>query len=160
GAVLNRDNFWDGRANHNFNGQNPFGDTANTGVSIGNSSLASQADGPPNNGTEMSCAGRPFNGHQNDTGSLATKLLARSPLQHQLVDPTDSVLGRLSAAPNPGLLPCGTSPQCTYTDLIVAAFDPAIAADPLNNFSRIWGQAIQAYESTLIPDRTPMDLYL
>ena len=59
-AVYNRDNFWDGRANHNFNGFNPFGNTGNNGdgnlVNMTNSSLASQADGPPNNPVEMSCA--------------------------------------------------------------------------------------------------------
>ena len=159
GAVFNRDNFWDGRANHNFNGLNPFGATANAGGSMGNligsSSLASQADGPPNNGVEMSCAGRTFNG----SNSLAAKLLARTPLQYQLVDPTDSVLSMLSAWPMPGL-ECGDGNLCTYTDLIKAAFGTEIANDAQNKFSRIWGQAIQAYEATLIPDQTPMDNYL
>ena len=28
----------------------------------------------------------------------------------------------------------------------------------INNFSSIWGQAVQAYEATLVPDRTPYDL--
>src|SRR5262245_19898424 len=161
GAVFNRDNFWDGRANHNFNGLDPFGTTANAGGTMGslmgNSSLASQADGPPNNGTEMSCAGRTFNG----PNSLAAKLLARPALQYQSVDPTDSALGMLSAWPATGLL-CGddhtgTHP-CMYTELIEKAFGSGIDAD--NHFSRIWGQAIQAYESTLIPDQTPMDRYL
>jgi len=45
-----------------------------------------------------------------------------------------------------------------YTELIEAAFGSGIDAD--NLFSRIWGQAIQAYESTLVPDQTPMDRYL
>ena len=161
GAVFNRDNFWDGRANHNFNGGDPFGATANAGDAvgnlIGNSSLASQADGPPNNPTEMSCAGRPFNG----VNSLAAKLLARPALQYQYVDPTDSALGMLSAWPAPGLQ-CGDDHAgmhpCMYTDLIEAAFGSGIDAD--NRFSRIWGQAIQAYEATLIPDQTPMDNYL
>src|SRR5712691_836571 len=159
GAVFNRDNFWDGRANHNFNGVNPFGATANAGGTlgglIGNSSLASQADGPPNNGVEMSCAGRPFNGGN----SLAEKLLARPALQHQYVDPTDSVLSMLSAWPMPGL-ECGDGNLCTYTDLIKAAFGTEIANDAQNKFSRIWGQAIQAYEATLIPDQPPMDRFL
>ncbi len=151
GAVFNRDNFWDGRANHAFNGLDPFGNTPNGGgsLSIANGSLASQAVGPPNNPTEMSCAGRAFNG----PGSLAAKLLARPPLAHQLVSPGDGVLGGLSAAPDNGL-------TVTYQDLIAAAFPADLAADAQAQFSRIWGQAIQAYEATLVPDQTPLDRYL
>src|SRR5207237_8497810 len=54
GAVFNRDNFWDGRANHIFNGMDPFGATGNGSgpLAVGNDSLASQAVGPPNNATE------------------------------------------------------------------------------------------------------------
>src|SRR5438034_10684223 len=78
-ATFNRQNFWDGRANDNFNGSDPFGLTGNAGAGIGqtatNSSLASQAVGPPNNPTEMSCEGRTFNG----PNSLAAKMLARTP---------------------------------------------------------------------------------
>jgi len=52
-AVFNRQNFWDGRANDNFNGNDPFGNTENQlgqiGPTVTNSSLASQAVGPPNN---------------------------------------------------------------------------------------------------------------
>ena len=151
GAVFNRDNFWDGRANHAFNGVDPFGNTGNGGgsLSIANGSLASQAVGPPNNGTEMSCAGRGFNG----PGSLGSKLLARQPLAHQLVSPGDGVLGALSASPANGL-------TVSYQDLIAAAFPAALSADAEAQFSRIWGQAIQAYEATLIPDQTPLDRYL
>jgi cytochrome c peroxidase len=151
GAVFNRDNFWDGRANHVFNGMNPFGGTGNGAgpLAVGNGSLASQAVGPPNNDTEMSCSGRTFNG----AGSLGAKLLARQPLHQQLVDPSDSVLGALSAAPANGLV-------ASYQDLINAAFPAALAADAQNQFSRIWGQAVAAYEATLIPDRTPLDRYL
>ena len=151
GAVFNRDNFWDGRANHVFNGINPFGSSANGNGSLvaGNSSLASQAVGPPNNDTEMSCGGRTFNG----PGSLAAKLLARQPLRQQFVDPSDSVLGLLSATPANGLL-------ASYQELINAAFPGWLSSDAQNQFSRIWGQAIAAYESTLIPDQTPFDRYL
>jgi cytochrome c peroxidase len=150
-AVFNRDNFWDGRANHNFNGSNPFGGTGNGSgpISVSNSSLASQAVGPPNNDTEMSCLGRQFNG----PNSLAAKMLARTPLRWQLVDKNDSVLGSLSAAPAYGL-------TVTYQTLISAAFAPALASDAQNQFSRIWGQAIAAYEATLVPDQTPLDRYL
>jgi cytochrome c peroxidase len=151
GAVFNRDNFWDGRANHTFNGQNPFGSSANGGgpqVLTANASLASQAVGPPNNDTEMSCGGRTFNG----SNSLAAKMLARTPLRNQYVDPSDGVLGALSASPGKGL-------TVSYQALINAAFGPSIASDAQNQFSRIWGQAIGAYESTLVPDQTPYDRY-
>lgn len=152
-AVFNHDNFWDGRANHNFNGNNPFGDTANNGdgnlVDMTNSSLASQADGPPNNSTEMSCDGRHFNG----AGSLGTKLLARQPLQHQHVDSNDSVLGALASSSGMGL-------SETYGDLIASAFGDADPSSQANKFSSYWGQAVQAYESTLVSDQTPMDKYL
>src|SRR5439155_5179875 len=101
-AVFNRQNFWDGRANDNFNGNDPFGLTGNAGGAIGttvtNSSLASQAVGPPNNPTEMSCEGRTFNG----PNSLAAKMLARTPLMNQMAHPQDSALGGLSNGPNPG----------------------------------------------------------
>jgi cytochrome c peroxidase len=77
GAVFFRDAFWDGRANHTFNGVDPFGQTANASgalATVSNAALASQAAGPPNNDVERSCAGRTFNG----PGSLGTKLLART----------------------------------------------------------------------------------
>jgi len=152
-AAFNRDNFWDGRANNTFNGNDPFGLTLNMLGAIGNpvrnGSLASQAVGPPNNPTEVSCAGRSFNG----PGSLGAKLLARQPLQFQVVSPTDSSLGSLSASPNSGLTK-------SYTAMISDAFGPAVAANAQNTFSRIWGQAVQAYEATLIPSQTPMDRFL
>jgi cytochrome c peroxidase len=154
GAVFYRDNFWDGRANHVFNGVDPFGGTANAGGQLGlpkeNSSLASQAVGPPNNPTEMSCKNRSFNG----VNSLGAKLLGRQPLQFQQVSPTDSVLGgTLSNYPGNGL-------TLSYPQMIQAAFGPTLAALAQDQFSRIWGQAIQAYEATLIADHTPLDRYL
>ena len=73
-AVFNFRNFWDGRAQNDFNGVSPFGarDTAARGrarqrrpaavdqvaVSLSNSSLASQAVAPPGNAVEMSADGR------------------------------------------------------------------------------------------------------
>ncbi|PYO03341.1 MAG: hypothetical protein DMD89_02355 [Candidatus Rokuibacteriota bacterium] len=149
-AVFNRQNFWDGRANDKFNGNDPFGNTANQQSQIGptvtNSSLASQSVGPPNNEVEMSCKGRPFNGEN----ALATKLLPRQPLQFQMVHPQDSVLGGLSNWPNPGL-------NRSYPQLIFDAFG---TVDAPNRFSRIWGEAVQAYMSTLISDQTPLDRFL
>jgi cytochrome c peroxidase len=152
-AVFNRDNFWDGRANHNFNGYNPFGNTGNNGdgnlVNMTNSSLASQADGPPNNPVEMSCAHRGFNG----ANSLGAKMLARQPLQFQHVDANDGVLGSLASA--------STGLNTSYGDLTRAAFGTTDSDSVLENtFSSYWGQAVQAYESTLISDQTPMDKYL
>jgi cytochrome c peroxidase len=151
GAVFNRDNFWDGRANHSFNGADPFGHTGNGGgtLTMEGASLASQAVGPANNPTEMACAGRPFDG----PGGLGTKLLARRPLQFQAVDPGDSVLGAYSAAPQLGL-------SATYQTLIDAAFLPSVASNSEAAFARIWGQAVAAYEATLVPDQTPLDRYL
>jgi hypothetical protein len=101
-AVFNFRNFWDGRANQNFNGVNPFGQrdenahvwktNASGGVEqvsivIPLGSLASQAVGPPRSDFEMSCAGRIF-------ATIGGKLLAASvvPLGLQFVDPSDSVL--------------------------------------------------------------------
>src|SRR5437773_6308088 len=121
-AVFNRQNFWDGRANDNFNGSDPFGLTGNAGPGIGqtatNSALASQAVGPPNNPTEMPCEGRTFNG----PNSLAAKMLARTPLRNQMVHPQDSALGGLSNWPNPGL-------SKSYTQLIGDAFGSAAAGN-------------------------------
>jgi cytochrome c peroxidase len=157
GALFNRDNFWDGRANHRFNGLDPFGATGNASsflIAQNDASLASQSVGPPGSGVEMSCAGRPFNGYN----SLGEKLLARAPLRLQLVAPSDSVLGAASASPANGLR-CGSG-SCTYATLISYAFQPAVAANAKSQFSRIFGQAVQAYEATLIPDRTPTDRFL
>ena len=73
-AVFNYANSWDGSANNAFNGENPFGPLdQNTGIwiddgtalvkqriAIPNSSLASQAVGPPVNHMMMSFKGRTF----------------------------------------------------------------------------------------------------
>lgn len=156
GAVFYRDLFWDGRANHVFNGADPFGPSSSGAGSLAldNSAAASQAVGPPVEGSEMSCTGRTFAG----PSGLGAKLLLRAPLAHQTVAPGDSALGCMSAWPDPGLT-CDGGP-CSYRDLIAAAFGPDLAADAQDQFARIWGQALWAYESTLIPDDTPLDRYL
>src|SRR5690606_27695799 len=75
-AVYNHRNFWDGRAQNIFNGVNPFGERDSSAhvyrrvargeglepveVRLENSSLASQAVGPPTNEIEMSARGRGF----------------------------------------------------------------------------------------------------
>jgi cytochrome c peroxidase len=139
-----------------FNGVDPFGTSANAGtprMQLEQGAAASQAVGPPNNPVEMSCAGRGFDG---PTG-LGAKLLALPPLALQTVAPDDSALSCLAASPA-GLV-CGDH-ACTYRELIDAAFGPTLAGDAENQFARIWGQAIAAYESVLIPDQTPLDVYL
>src|SRR5215510_3958570 len=162
GVAFFRQMFWDGRGNDNFNGAGPFGQTANStaaqkasaafsAVGIGNSALASQAVGPANKFPEVSCNGRTF-------GNLYDKLTARKVLQHQLVHQHDNALGAMSAWPAKGLK-CGTDGHaCGYGELIAAAFGPSLAVK--GQFSRVFGQAVQAYESTLIPDQTPLDKHL
>jgi cytochrome c peroxidase len=135
-AVFNFRNFWDGRAQHEFNGVNPFGtrdvharvyraDTASAeplavAVAIPNASLASQAVGPPTNSFEMSADGRTFVNvgekfakPMRDSGKKAKPL---RPLAQQQVHPEDSVLGPYSRYPMGGL----TYPS--YTVLIREAF--------------------------------------
>ncbi len=140
---------------------------------IENSSLASQAVGPPLSNFEMSCAGKTF-------ADLGRKLLFLRPLANQKVHREDSLFSR-----SDGLLdhqqPVGLN--STYKALIEKAFSPkywsdtskvvitstssgsvAITADAVNgytqmehNFSLFWGLAIQEYESLLISDDSPFD---
>ncbi|HET9792719.1 MAG TPA: cytochrome c peroxidase [Candidatus Angelobacter sp.] len=124
-AVFNYRNFWDGRAQNECNGANPFGQRdknshlvvikddgtlSNVLVSMKNSALCSQSLGPILSPTEMSADGRDFK-------QVGKKLLARKPLAKQMVDPTDSVLGLLSNSPSTGI-------NTTYAALIQKAFLP------------------------------------
>jgi cytochrome c peroxidase len=118
------------------------------------SSLASQAVGPTGSDVEMACAGRAMNG----ANSLGAKLLVRAALQFQTVNPTDSVLGSLANTAGNGLK-CGAG-ACTYQQLVDAAFGTSLGAQAQAQFSRFWGQAVAAYEATLIPDQTPYDKFL
>lgn len=158
GSVFYRSQFWGGEANPLFNGLNNWGLTGNNTegsiTQVLNASLASQAVGPPNNFTEMTCYGRSMNG----PNSLGTKLLARTPLQSQRVAIDDSVLGPLANPSGPGLR-CGKAP-CTYQGLIREAFGNDMASTAESVFSLIWGESIQAYEATLVPDQTPFDRFL
>jgi cytochrome c peroxidase len=203
-AVFNHRNFWDMRAQNIFNGVNPFGDRdpnafvysvsgpsslQKTRVQLENSSLASQAVGPPTNRFEMSADGRPFpNVGRNLTLEIAQghretakKLKTVVPLGKQKVDPDDSLLGPLSR-PQKGL-------NTDYESLIRKAFQPRwwdsnllvrVAGDGTTavvppaggsprpdeftlieyNFSLFFGLAVQAYESTLVADDTPFDRFL
>jgi cytochrome c peroxidase len=171
-AVFNYRNFWDGRAQNEFNGNNPFGDrdpnahvwqvvggTASPiHISLTNSSAASQSVGPPLSGVEMSWSGRTW-------PTLGHKMLTCPPLNKQHVAADDSSLGAL-ANPSTGL-------STSYAQMIKDAFQSQWwdSGDTITisghdysvmeaNFSLFWGLAIQMYESTLISDQTPYDLYL
>ncbi|MBW4446035.1 MAG: cytochrome C peroxidase [Spirirestis rafaelensis WJT71-NPBG6] len=147
-AVYNFRNFWDGRAQDIFNGVNPFGlrdPNAFVGkadnpaklnlvkISLNNSSLASQAVGPPLSSFEQSADGRTFEEIGDKFGDIdkksksaskgkkplrktGKKLLPLRPLGKQLVHPDDSVLGSDSRVSQPGLK------TATYEKLIEDAF--------------------------------------
>jgi cytochrome c peroxidase len=186
-AVFNYRNFWDGRAQGTFNGVNPFGTgdpsahllqvdpsnpnaTIEVTVRLSNSSLASQAVGPPGSDVEMSATGRPF-------VKMGKKMLMLTPLALQQVATDDSVLGSISASPSNGL-------TTNYVSMIKAAFQNKwwssnVVVDansnvlhtgtPQNtdeysqmeyNFSLFWGVAIQMYESTLVSDNSRFDQFM
>lgn len=185
-SVFNARNFWDGRASNIFTGATPFGDSdpglnalsLATGklvaerVRLDNSSLASQAVGPPLNSTEMSYDGRTW-------PQLGKKMLSLQPLALQKIAGDDSVLG---AWANPS--GAGFAAPVTYLDLIRAAFQPAYwqtdelvdangqslgrngeAANTREftaaefNFPVFWGLALQAYEATLVADDSNVDRF-
>jgi cytochrome c peroxidase len=127
-AVFNHRQFWDGRAQNEFNGVNPFGSRdpdafvlksarkqsppQQVKIRLKNSSLASQAVGPPLNSVEASATGRihPDIGQKFDRLKIkklpresGKKLKQLRPLGQQLVHPQDSVLGSSSNWPKPGL---------------------------------------------------------
>jgi cytochrome c peroxidase len=179
-AVFNHRNFWDGRANDTFNGQNPGGirDT-NAKAAVWNSStntirfeqlvdaqgrpllinasLASQAVGPPLSIFEMSCgalSARSF-------PDLGRKLFLLRPLAKQMVHPNDSVLAPYRYVTGMGL-------KTTYGKLITQAFNQKYwgykgritGSDYTQmeiNFPLFWGLAIQLYEATLVSGDTNYD---
>lgn len=177
-AVFNFANFPDGRANHFFNGVNPFGildtearvylntanglaaisltnDLLNNPFALDNASLASQAVGPPRDTREMSWIGRTW-------PDIGRKMLSLKPLAKQEVHPQDSRLATLRDASGKGL-------NTTYGTLIQAAFHPEFWNSPEtidgfsqmeHNFSLFFGLALQLYQATLIADQTPFDRFL
>jgi len=173
-AVFNYSNFWDGRANHFFNGVNPFGpqdlnariyvnnagtltplDLSLPANQLNNASLASQAVGPPLSDVEMSWMGRTF-------PDLGRKLLSLRPLALQEVHPADSSLGALRHSSGMGL-------NTTYAALIQQAFQANLwnGTGDINgysqmetNFSFYFGLAVQLYEATLVSDDSPVDRFL
>lgn len=168
-AIFNHRNFWDGRANNEFNGLSPFGPrdvnakiwVSKNGkavaqkINLKNASLASQALGPPTDMIEMSCAGRTFQ-------QIAKKLLTQKPLVNQEVHAQDSVLAPLREASGKGL-------TSTYEALIKKAFNPiywkqtgllkgSAYSQLETNFSFFFGLAIQMYESTLVSNQSKFDI--
>lgn len=173
GAIFFHRIFWDGRANHFFNGRNiwgnsdpsrppvleelPDGSLGEISILLNNAAAASQAVGPPLSDVEMSWGGRSW-------PELGRKMVARRPLASQYVDASDGVLGDLAALPGPGL-----TPSLLYGDMIRAAFrerwwgSEELTGDGFSqmeaNFALIFGLAIQCYEATLIPDQAPFDRF-
>lgn len=105
-SVFNFRNFWDGRAQNIFNGVSPFGlrdpdafvlearnkrRLRDVKVSINNSSLASQAVGPPLNSFELSAEIEPVI-------SPSTVELSDSESQIEIRDPQGQTINRGSAA--------------------------------------------------------------
>lgn len=155
-AVFNFENFWDGRASFIFNGVNPFGfrDQESTLklntqgglvdvlVRVTNSSLASQAVGPPLSDFEMSWAGRTF-------PDIGKKLLSMQPLAKQLVHPQDSVLGPMSRARASGTRVSGakglkdpaTGRPTTYAKMVQDAFQDQWWNDTASVFTPVPGTA-------------------
>jgi cytochrome c peroxidase len=205
-AVFNHRNFWDGRARFEFNGRTPIGkldpdakvlhvpflgaapeeisliDGSHPNFELENSSLASQAVGPPLSNLEMSFDGRNFS-------NLGRKIVPLQPLARQMVALDDSVLG--------SPMTTGRGLNTTYRDMIAAAFqnewwdsdwtvlvnpDGSLAMSPpgtvsqsdLNdtsalahhfllieyNFPLIWGLAVQMYEATLVANDSRVDQFL
>jgi len=118
-------------------------------ILLRNASAASQAVGPPNNGTEMSCDGRSF-------PLLGRKLMNLIPLNGQKVDPTDSVLGAFANTSGGG-----RGLTSSYIGMIQDAFKNDLwdggTTQMENNFSLYWGLSIQLYEDTLVSDQAPID---
>jgi cytochrome c peroxidase len=142
-------------------------------LELPNMSAASQATGPVLSIFEMACANETF-------PALGRSLMAQRVLQTQPISPTDSVF---SALPVGGIASGGLGLTVTYSDLVRAAFQPAYWQDnhfysvnsstgqisPVPdastgflidelNFSMYFGMAIDAYERTLISDKSPFDL--
>ena len=185
-SVFNLRNFWDGRASDIFSGLTPFGESdtranalvvangllAPQKIRIENSSLASQAVGPPLSNIEMSYDGRTW-------PKLGKRMLVLRPLALQKVAADDSVLGALANPDGRGLLA-----EHTYLSLIQRAFQPEYwdsteladaAGQALGrqapaqntteftlteyNFALFFGLAVQAYEATLVSDDTRFDRF-
>jgi cytochrome c peroxidase len=145
-AANNFDNFWDGRARHDFNGGSPFGASdpfshifvddgsglQATRQLIRMSSMASLATGPALSNFEMSFDKRYW-------AKVGKKLLQSGavPLANQLVDPNDSALGLLS---NQRITPGMPGLSVTYAQLIQQAFG-----------GRLWSNTSQHLDAVADP---------
>jgi len=152
-AAFNFDNFWDGRARHDFNGGSVQGasdpafhifqdlgaglegmadaEDPTVPARIRFSSLGSQAVGPPLSDFEMSFAGRNW-------AKIGKKLLQNvstpvTPLANQLVDVDDSVLGPFSNQGGSIAVAMGRPTAVgkpglafTYDEIIEIAFKPEL----------------------------------
>lgn len=187
-SVFNNTQFWDGRGNPFFNGQNQFGINIPTfiivndessmpqlvAIQMDNGSLAGQVSQPvtePNEqgfgipGTQntrtLPQIGHKMLGNHPDTG------LPISPLALQRVHKDDSVLGSLSNWPNPGIK------TASYAEMIRAAFherywnsDQTLEYEGYTfthmeaNFALFFGLSIMLYEATLVADQSPYDQWL
>jgi cytochrome c peroxidase len=172
-AVFNLRNFWDGRAQTIFNGVNPFGKRdpragvyknigglpIKTKITLNDSSLASQASGPPESAFEMSADGRRLS-------DIGKKVIPMRILEDQKIASDDSVLGAYRDASGYGL-------PYTYEQAIQAAFKPewwntnkqvSIEGKQYSqmeaNFSLFFSLAVQLYEATLVSDQAPYDRYM
>jgi len=169
-AVFNYRQFWDGRANNIFNGNNPFGNRDTSArvlqtqaggtavpvkMALSNASLASQAVGPALSDFEMSCADKTF-------PQLGRKMIPLRALSTQVVHAEDSVLATYRDSKGIGL-------TSTYEQMIKAAFNPEWwnatgtyggYTQMESNFAMFWGLAIMAYESTLVSDEAPIDRFV
>jgi hypothetical protein len=181
-SAMNFDNFWDGRARHDFNGGSVFGASDpfhhvyacspnNAGNCPGNapleatrqiirfSGLASLSTGPVLSEFEMSFLGRNWQ-------KMGKKLLQNGvvPLANQLVDPHDSALGPYSNQPgnsnpiceNNGALnqrAVGKPGLCiSYNTLIEMAFYPGLWA---NNSQHLNGAPAGCTGTAGVGERIP-----
>ena len=185
-AVFNYRNFWDGRANNDFNGVDPFGartyqrlTTLSDGSQVGNPAAATTGilaniGGTltlvqpiiPNSSLASQAVGPALSDFEMSCSNksfadLGRKMLLAKPLADQQVHTADSALGNLSNGPgNKGL-------NTTYPALIQKAFNSKYWSSPAkdghgysqmeHNFSLFWGLAIQEYESSLVSDDSPFD---
>ncbi|MFM7057700.1 MAG: cytochrome c peroxidase [Planctomycetota bacterium] len=165
--------FWDGRANHYFNGVTPFGDLDRdakvfksgadgrlqaVSILLNNAALASQAVGPVNSSVEMSWLNRSF-------PEVGRKMLSLRPLALQAVHREDSVLGAFRHTSGFGL----NDAAAGYAKLIREAFRPEwwSGSRPTANgythmeanFSLYWGISLMLYQATLISDQSPFDQF-
>ncbi len=142
-------------------------------LALENMSAASQAVGPVLSNFEMTCDGKTF-------PDLGRSMLSERALQNQQVAADDSVFSRM---PGGSIILSSGGLKSDYRTLIQQAFKPAywnnaqyFTVDPPTgnvtlstvptvgyrvdelNFSMFFGIAVDAYERTLISDKTPFDV--